>query len=165
MLESLYAKENARWKRRNISLNPQDFVSMLFRVQWSPGGRMAGESKNGLCDNHDQAIIICLHLLSLSSFTSWHGKWHSQPLSLKKPFLSSQTLPVLTEWGSEGGGEKSRQRHFLTRGFLLLLPFFFSLWSISALLVKTSRTAQLLGWLGELLGKGWNPSVGEKNKK
>lgn len=50
----------------------------------------------------------------LSSFSSWQGEWHSQPLSLKKPFLSSQSLPVLTEWRSEG---KKRGRKEPTRAF------------------------------------------------
>lgn len=52
----------------------------------------------------------------LSSFTSWHEKWHSQPLSLKNPFLSSQTLPVLTKWGIEereiGGRIKPTEAFF-----------------------------------------------------
>lgn len=54
----------------------------------------------------------------LCSFTSWHGKWHSQSVSLKKPFLSSQTLPVLTEWESERvrGEEKKWGRKRADRG-------------------------------------------------
>lgn len=131
MLESLYAKENARWKWRNISLNLQDFVSVLFRVERSPGGKDGRWKQQRACDNHDQVIIICLHLLSLSSFTGWHGKWHSQPLSLKKPFLSSQTARADRVREEE---KRADRGIFPTRGFLLFFPF--PLWSISVLLVK-----------------------------
>lgn len=76
----------------------------------------------------------------LSSFTSWHGKWHSQAVSLKNPFLSSQTLPVLTEWENEGRGKK-RGRKRADRGI-----FQHGFLSISACL---SKLAAVLGcWAG-----------------
>lgn len=53
------------------------------------------------------AIIICLHLFP----SSICGKLRHHPLSLKKPFLSSQTLPpALTEWGGEEGSHSERGR-------------------------------------------------------
>lgn len=48
--------------------------------------------------------------LRLVSFTGWHSEWHSQPVSLKKPFLSSQSLPLLTERGNDWRAKDVKKR-------------------------------------------------------
>lgn len=72
----------------------------------------------------------------LSSFSSWQGEWHSQPLSLKKPFLSSQSQPVLTEWRSEGKEKRKKRADegIFQRGFVRFCG-----------LVRTRGSAQFLG--------------------
>lgn len=106
MLESLYAKENARWKWRNISLNLQDFVSVLFRVQWSPGRRMAGESKKGRVTimTRPSSFVSTSFLYPLSPVDTANGT--ASLCHSKSHFCPPRRCPC---WQSEGAREEEKR--------------------------------------------------------
>ena len=112
-------------------------------------GKMAAEKLEGVQNNHGRAIIICLHLLfyPLSPVDTangvaslCHSKSHFCPPRLCLCWQSER----MRKRGKRGGEEKSRQRHFST---WLFVNF--------GVLVKTRGSAQLLGWLEGLFGRGW----------
>lgn len=116
------------------------------------GEKMAGESKKGcgtIMARPSSFVSTSFSIL----FHHLTRQMAQQPLSLKKPFLSSQTLPVLTEWGSEGRekiGGKEPTEAFFNMAFCQFLCA-----------CQNERQCPVARLVGELLGKGWNLSVGK----
>lgn len=163
MLESLNAKQNARWKWRNIFffsffwtcrtlcqcyLEFNDLQAEGWQVK---AGRGVWQSWPGHHHLSPPPFSILFHQLT---------RQMAPPASVTQKAISVLPDPARADRVRERGRRRKEPTEaFFNTGFFFL--FFFLLWSISVLLVKVSRTAQLLGWLGELLGKGVKSECGK----
>lgn len=141
-------------------LNLRHFVSMLFRVQWSPGGRMAGESKKGrvTITTRPSSFVSTSFLYPLSTVDTANGT--ASLCHSKSHFCPPRPCPC---WQSEGAREEEKRAD---RGiFQHVFLFFFFFGQFLCCLSKRDSLPSCWAGLESCWARGWNPSVGGKKKK